>query len=300
MSRIDALLVLMVLIWGVNYSVLKRAFLDIPPQPFNALRISIAAGLFLWAIRRVRRRGATGPVSSVFYTPHALTSRDRWDLVWLGLVGHCAYQFCFVSGVDQTSVSNAALIIGATPVSVAVLSAVVARERIGVLHWLGAGVSVLGIYVVVGRGASFGGATFAGDCLVMLSVLCWSAYTIGAGRLVRRHSALYVTGMTMAIGGGPYVLLALPGLVALDWARPAWWIWVALVLSALFALGVAYLIWYAAVQRIGATRTAIYSNVVPIVAMAVAALWLGEPVTRAKLLGAAAILGGVLLTRARQ
>ena len=40
-----------------------------------------------------------------------------------------------------------------------------------------------------------------------------------------------------------------------------------------------------------------YSNVVPIVAMSVAALWLGEPLTRAKLIGAVAVLSGVLLTR---
>jgi len=39
---VDALLVLMVVIWGANYSVIKRAFAEIPPQPFNAVRIFIA------------------------------------------------------------------------------------------------------------------------------------------------------------------------------------------------------------------------------------------------------------------
>jgi drug/metabolite transporter (DMT)-like permease len=221
------------------------------------------------------------------------------DLVWLGLVGHCCYQYCFVGGVAATSVSNAALIIGATPVFVAVASAALGRERIGWLHWLGAAISISGIYFVIGRGASFGGSTFRGDALVMVSVACWSAYTLGASRLIARHSPLYVTGMTMAIGGVPYVLLALPGLLRLDWSRPSAWTWTALVLSALFALGVAYLIWYTAVQRIGPARTAIYSNVVPIVAMAVAALWLGEPLTSTTLLGAGAVLGGVALTRRR-
>jgi drug/metabolite transporter (DMT)-like permease len=256
----------------------------------------IASGLFLAAIRWAGLRAKRGEASSVSYTPHALTTRDRVDLLWLGLVGHCAYQFCFVGGVALTSVSNAALIIGATPVCIAVCS-VLLGERISRLHWLGASVSVLGIYIVVGRGASFGGATLAGDLLVMVSVVCWSVYTLGAGRLIRRHSPLYVTGMTMAIGAVPYVCLALPALVSMDWGRPAAWTWIALVLSAIFALGVAYLIWYIAVQKIGAARTAIYSNVVPIVAMTVAALWLGEPMTGAKLLGAAAVLTGVALTR---
>ena len=294
---IDALLVLMVLIWGVNYSVLKRAFVEIPPQPYNAQRLMISSALFLGAIRAARLRASRGATSAVFHTPNPLTRRDRLDLAWLGFVGHCCYQYCFVAGVAATSVSNAALIIGATPVCIAVLSAALGRERLGLLHWLGAAVSISGIYFVVGHGASFGGSTLKGDLLIMISVGCWTAYTLGASRLIARHSPLYVTGMTMAIGGVPYVLLAVPALIQLDWARPAAWTWTALVLSAVFALNVAYLIWYTGVQKIGPSRTAIFSNVVPIAAMTVAAVWLGEPLTRNKLLGAAAVLTGVFLTR---
>jgi len=297
LHAIDGLLVVMVVIWGVNYSVLKRAFAEMAPQPFNALRLALASTVFLLAIRIARNRARQGRVSSILYTPQALTSRDRWDLVWLGLIGHSAYQLCFAAGVAATTVSNAALIIGATPVAVAVLSAALGRERIGRLHWFGAGVSITGIYFVVGRGASFGGTTLHGDALVMVSVVCWAAYTIGAGRLVARHSPLYVTGITMAIGTVPYVLATVPQFVRLSWSGINPWTWGALVLSALLALNVAYLIWYAGVQRIGAARTSIYSNLVPITAMSVAAVWLGEPLTRTKLAGVTAVLIGVLLTR---
>ncbi len=219
MRRIDAALVGMVLIWGVNYSVIKRAFAEIPPQPFNAIRLVIASSVFLAAIlyaRRRARRGADG-VSSVLFTPTPITRQDRWDLFWLGLIGHFVYQFCFVGGVNQTSVSNAALIIGATPVAVAVISALFGRERITALHWAGAAISIAGLYFVVGHGAEFGGRTFRGDLLVMTSVACWVVYTLGASRLIARHSPLFVTGMTMAIGGVPYVAATLPQLLAMDW-----------------------------------------------------------------------------------
>ena len=218
-------------------------------------------------------------------------------LVWLGFVGHFLYQLCFVGGVALTSVSNGALIIGTTPVVVATASALLGSERISRMHWLGAAISVIGIYFVVGHGASFGGASFTGDLLVMLSVACWSAYTLGASRLTERHSPLYVTGTTMAIGTVPYVLVALPQCLRVDWAHLHAWIWIALVFSAVFALCVAYLIWYAAVQSIGPARTSAYSNVVPIVAMSVAAIWLGEPISPAKAAGAGAVLAGVFFTR---
>ena len=289
----------MVLIWGANYSVIKRAFEEIPPQVFNAIRMALASCVFLITIRVAQRRArlADGQLSATFYTPFKLTRRDRVDLFWLGLVGHWMYQLFFVGGVALTSVSNGALIIGATPVAIATVSALFGRERIGALHWIGAAVSVAGIYFVVGRAASFGGATLAGDLLVMISVACWTTYTLGAAHLLKRHSPLYVTGMTMAIGAVPYVLQASPQILRMNWAGVSAWTWTALVLSALLALCLSYLIWYMAVQRIGPARTSVYSNLVPIVAIAVAVIWLGEPLTPAKLTGAALVLSGVFLTR---
>src|SRR5206468_10593146 len=82
-----------------------------------------------------------------------------------------------------------------------------------------------------------------------------------------------------------------------DVSARAWW---AVVLSAVFALCVAYMIWYTALQRIGNTRTAIYSNMVPIAAMLVAWLWLGEHIGAAKLAGAVAILLGVGFTKVQR
>ena len=298
MTRVDALLLLMVVIWGANFSVIKRAFEEVPPQPFNALRLLIASAVFLAAINiagRFARRG--DPVSSVFHTRNPLTTRDRIDLIWLGIVGHLGYQYFFVGGVALSSASNAALIVGSTPAMLAVVSALLGRERISRLHWIGAAISAIGIYLVVGRGASFGGATLRGDLLVICSVACWVTFTLGAGSLIKRHSPLYVTGMTMVYGGVPYVAMALPQILRVPWDKVSAWTFAALVLSALLALNLAYVIWYMGVQRLGAARTSIYSNGVPIVAMAVAAVWLGEPLTWNKLLGAAAVLSGVLLTR---
>ena len=58
-----------------------------------------------------------------------------------------------------------------------------------------------------------------------------------------------------------------------------------------------YLIWYTSVQRIGNVRTSAYSNFIPLVAMSVAAVALGETIAAVKLAGAGAILTGVVITR---
>lgn len=295
---VDGILIVMVLVWGVNYSVIKRAFAEIPPQPYNAIRMVIATAVFFAAMAWAARAARAGQrVSRIFYTDAKVTPADKWRLFGLGIVGQFFYQILFVGGVNATSVSNSALIIGATPVVVAIASAALGRERITKLHWLGAAISAFGIYLVVGHGADFGGAHLTGDVLVMASVVCWAAYSMGAASLISRHSPLYVTGMTFAIGAVPYCLFALPALTRIDWRHVSAYVYVSVVLSALLALCLAYLIWYTAIQAIGVARTSLYSNLVPIAAMAVAAVWLNEPITSIKVGGAAAVLTGLWLTR---
>jgi drug/metabolite transporter (DMT)-like permease len=295
----NVLLLLMVVIWGTNYSVAKRAFDEIPPQAFNAVRVTVASVVFLavihWAGRQTRR--STVGLSRVFYTPERLTLRDRVDLCWVGFVGHFLYQSFFIGGLSRTSASNAALIIGTTPVLVAVFSSALGLERISLVHWIGVAASVIGVYFVVASGGHSEANSTQGDLMVVVAVVCWAIYTLGSGRLMARHSPLYVTGMTMAYGGLPYAAVMSPNVWRVSWTHVSPWAMAAVVLSALLALCLSYLIWYAAVQRIGAARTAMYSNLVPIAAMAVAVIWLHEPLSRIKLLGAAGVLTGVFLTR---
>lgn len=300
LSRVDLALVLMVAIWGTNYSVMKVAFLEMPQQPFNALRMVLAALVFAVAIAVILGRAGRGlSHPRVFFTHEPLTRGDILAMAGLGVVGHFAYQLCFVGGVARTSVANSSLIIGATPVLVALVGSALGRERVSLMHWIGAAVSAAGIWIVVGTGAALGGDHLTGDLLVLASVVCWTIYTVGASSLLKRHSPLFVTGVSMAIGAALYMIVTVPQMGRVDWDGVSAWTWWALVFSSLLALCLSYLIWYGAVQKIGMARTSVYSNLVPVSAMTVATLWLGEPLTGQKLLGAALVLGGVALTRVR-
>jgi drug/metabolite transporter (DMT)-like permease len=298
-SVMDALLVLLVIVWGMNYSLMKRAFEEVPFMAFNALRFGLASAVFLAGIAVARRRAheAPGTLDPVFYTRTPPTGRDWFDFAWLGLVGHCGYQLCWTRALTVTSASNGALIIGAAPVAVATLSALLGHERITRTHWMGVALSLLGIYFVVGRGADTPGGSLTGDLLMFAAVGCWAVYTLGGSRLMSRHSPLYVAGITTTIGTLGYALLAVPSFGRVEWTSVSVTVWGLLVFSALFAVNIANVVWYAAVKRLGAARTAMYANVIPLVAMAIAVIWLSEPVTRWNLFGAAAVLAGVLLTR---
>jgi drug/metabolite transporter (DMT)-like permease len=88
-----------------------------------------------------------------------------------------------------------------------------------------------------------------------------------------------------------------PEVRAVQWTAVTPWTLSLLVYSACFALCVSYTIWYVGVRQIGSARTSVYANLVPLVAMGSAAIFLREPVGLRKALGAAAVLAGVALTR---
>lgn len=287
----------MVIIWGSNFAVVKSALADFPSLVFNALRLFIASSLFLaaMAVQARRARLRAGVPDRAIQPP--LTRADWRSLILLALVGHLVYQLCFVAGVARTSVGNAALIFGCTPVAVSLLSSLAGHERVPLTRWLGAALSLVGVYAVVGHRASWTVEGLAGDAIMVAAMFCWSLYSVMSQPLLRRHSPLVVTGWSMAIGALFYAIVALPSFLTTDWqaiSTMSWWLMAA---SAIFALALSYMIWYTGVQRIGSSRTAIYSNLTPIVALAVGAMWLGEPITRAQVAGTAAILTGVFITR---
>ena len=287
-TRLDAWLLLMTFFWGSNFTVIKAALREMPGPVFNGLRMVLASLLFLALIS-----WRDGLASSV----RAIPRRDWLPIVALSVLGHALYQYFFIWGVARTSASNSALIFGCTPITVSLLSAWLGHERPGWTRWAGTVLSLTGIYFVVGQGARQGTSSLVGDGLIFLAMLCWAGYTVGTKPLLARYSPVFITGLTMAIGTvvyAPGALLWLRGVDPGQFSAPAW---AGIVYSAIFSLVAAYVIWYTAVQTLGGGHTSMYSNIVPMVAMTVAAIVLGEPLTATKLAGAAAILSGVALTR---
>lgn len=298
-SRIDALLMVMVLIWGANFTVVKVGLRELTPGAFNAARLVLASLVFAASLGLARTGVWAGSPGwqRLHGADRPILGRDWLQLAWLGLVGHFAYQLCFIGGLARTSAANSSLILACTPVFVALLSVALGHERLGRFHWLGLAFSLAGMYLVAGRHASLAQASAIGDLVTVAATLCWAVYTVGARDVLTRHSPLVVTGYSLMMGSVAYVTLHAPALAATDWTSLHAGTWLAVAGSAILAINVAYLIWYLAVQRIGNARTSVWSNVTPIVAMTLGAIFLGERVDLPKIAGTAAILAGVSLSR---
>jgi drug/metabolite transporter (DMT)-like permease len=276
------LLLVTAVIWGANYALIKTVLRELPPPAFNAIRLVVASTVYQACIAAT---GRTRP-----------TARDFVQLAAVGFYGQYAYQLCFMNGLARTSVANASLIIGLTPAAVALANAVLGLERLTRLHWIGIAISAVGTYFVVGLDAGMSATSLTGDALTFAAVIGWTAYTLAAKPLLARHSPLVVTGWSMTFGTLFYLPYAMPTLVAVPWSSISGGAWFGTVMSALLALNLSYVLWNVGVQRLGSSMTSVYSNVVPVAAVGSAAIWLGESIGGMKLVGAALIIGGLLVT----
>jgi drug/metabolite transporter (DMT)-like permease len=273
------------LIWGVNFSVTKIAIGQMPALPFTAIRFA-AASLLLW----LALRALEGPAA----LPRATLRR----LVVLGVVGNTLYQLAFVVGLAYTTATNSSLIIATVPTVVAVIAGFLGLERITRRMWGGIALGTIGVVLVIATsGVEFSAATLHGDLLTVAGVFCWAGYTVGLRNLPAGLTPLRVTTVTTIAGMPGLVLAGLPGLARLEWGAVPGTAWAALGYATLLSLVVAYILWNRSVQMVGGTRTAIYMCVTPLIAVAAAWVMLGEHARPLQAVGAVLIIAGVLLTR---
>jgi len=281
----DLLLFTMAVIWGINFVVVKYATHIFNPVAFTGLRVGTAA-LFLLLVALIR-----GSIS--------LPRRDVIRLLMLGVVGNGLYQLFFVHGIARTRAGNAALIVGAAPAFIALFARARGLERVKRLTLVGIALSVVGVgLVIVGSASSSNGeATLLGSVLVFLGVLCWTAYTILLQPYTKRIDVIKLSAITMVGGAVPLLIASTPALVVTDWSAIGRGGWLALLYSGVISMGVAYFFWYRGLRVLGPTRTAVYTNLQPIIALLVAWAFIGETPTIFQGVGAATIVAGVFLTR---
>lgn len=284
-GKTDALLVLMAIIWAVNFSVIKYATGVLSPLAFTGLRVSIAAALLL-VIAFAQRKS---------WPPR----RDIITLVVLGVIGNGIYQIFFVEGLSRTKVGNAVLIVAASPAFIAIVSRIKGIERVRRRTLAGIALSVAGVGLVVYGSAKtdHATATLVGTMLVFCGVLCWTAFTVFLQPLAVRTDPIQLSALTMS-GGVLALAFASPAALAeTQWATVGAAAWAALLYASVISMVVAYLFWYRGLRLLGPTRTSIYGNLQPVIAIAVAWLFLHESPTLWQGVGTGTIMTGIYLTR---
>jgi drug/metabolite transporter (DMT)-like permease len=275
----------MAIIWAVNYTVAKFGTRTVPPLAYNAVRIAMAVVALL---------------TIAWLRSHELPNRrDLKALLAIGVLGHGVYQVCFIEGLARSRAGTVALMLAASPAFIAIVGRIFRVERVNARGWSGIALQLVGIgFVVFGSVTHVSsGDSLIGSSLLVAGALCWAFFANLIKPYTEKLSGINVGAYSQAGGACFVAVVGLPSIVATDWTTLSVPIWTAIVYSGIGALVVGNLIWYYGVSKIGPTRVSMFSNLQPLVALAVAWLVLGEVPTLWQGLGAASIMTGLVVTR---
>jgi O-acetylserine/cysteine efflux transporter len=264
-------------LWGLNVPLTKLALGWLNPGWLSVARFLVAAPV----LALVGRRGLRDALSA--------------QVLASGAIGFGAVIVLQNAGIEHTSVSHAAMIVGAIPVLVALIAAGLGRTTTRALTWAGYAVALIGVACVAGAGG--GGASEHGDLLVLGSAVLSAVFIALQPRLLAERDAAAVTAVQFAGGA----LVALPVAVVTggiphgpNAAVPA------LALAALALAGTPLPFWLFAFgqARVPAELAGAFLNLEPVVGAAAAWLVLGEPAVFGQLVGVAVVLAGIVMSTA--
>ena len=289
-SRAYVQLFLTILIWGGYFVVAKKAVGEASPLALSAARY-VLGGTILGMLAASR-----GP------WPRP-TRREALLLLAMGLTSVFGFNVLSFIGFNHAPASDGSLIMPTMPtLFVLPIAAFLFGERMGRRQIAGLGLLLAGELLVF-REASFAN-NLSGDRLAGIGIFCvaaflWALYTICTRMLGGRISPIHATFYSVAIGVAillPFSALPLWRMVS---GGPSAGLWLAILYLGALQTVAGLIWWFQGVQAIGASRAAVINTLVPVVALALAAIFLDDVPSGERVIGALLVVGGVTVAASR-
>ena len=260
-------------VWGLTFTMVQDAIAILPTLAFLGYRFTAATAL----------------VAPVFWQRLRALPRDGWRAAAvMGVFLTAGYIFQTL-GLEHTSPSDAGFITGLFVVLTPLLGALFLRQRISGVAWAAAAVSALGLYLLSGAGGDF---TLRGDGLVFLCALSFAAHILATDRGAARFDVGALLVIQLAIAGSVSLILAL---ATGDLQAPhGGKVWLALVVTAVFASAIGFFVQTYAQQHAPPARTALILASEPAFAGLFGYLLNGDRLAAVAWLGAGLIMAAIV------
>ncbi len=281
----------MPIIWGGTFIAGRIASAQLNPVNAALLRFAFAAAALLIALK----------VLEGFAQVTKLTPKQWLGCIALGLIGIFLYNLFFFAALGLLPAGRVSMFVALNPVVTVLLAFIFLKEKLSAQKIAGISLALVGVWIVVTGGnlsrlvEAFG----QGELLMMGAVISWAVYTLISRKLLVGLSPLLATTMASSCG---FVMLLFYALATQN-PQTAWASILAVnsntLLSLVFlgVLGTAVaFVWYnQALKALGAAKTVVFNNLVPVFGVLQAWLILNEPLTYSLLLGGAIAVAGVFL-----
>ena len=292
MSREYTVLVVATLVWGSVHPTVKFALSELTSVQLALLRPVCACAVLTCLVLATGRGQLLG--RELRAAPGTLTA--------LGVLGYAGSGSLAALALGLLPAGVTALMSNSSPLIVVTVGLLLFHQQIGRLEITGTlvgfgGVALLSAGDIQATGDL--GSTLLGSGLALGSAACWAAYTAVARR-IGRADPLVTTALTSGIGAAVVGAVALP---TQDWSRLAHAsapVIVSTLWAGAVATGCTYAAWSFALRRLPAIAVAPFGYLIPLSALSISHVWLGESLTVPTLVGALLVLLGVALTQIRQ
>jgi drug/metabolite transporter (DMT)-like permease len=276
--------------WGANFNAGKLLVGYFDPLHLVAIRFSCSLLCILPIILLTKAR-------TIFVSTF---KQNFWIYGLLSLVGIIGYNGFVFEGVKYTSSVNAALIMATNPPLTMLFAAFVLQEKMNGSQKLGAMISLLSVVIIITQGSlqallqlqfSFG------DLIVMLANICWALYNVLSKRYLKDSIPLITTTSTMLIS--TIFLLIIGGSGQMEAFHNLFeqtsTVYYSLIYMVTLGTVTAYLFWNYGISQLGAGKTAVFFNLIPIVTTTIS-FFQGETISMIQIVGGLSVIFGVLLS----
>jgi len=272
--------------WGLSFIATKTALLEVSPVTVVALRFGLGTAILLTVL------GLRGDP--------LLPPRNAWpNLALMGFIGVFLHHLIQATGLTTTTATNAGWLIGLIPIWSALLSAALLKERFGVLKVAGLMGGTAGAVLVISHGRPLTEVlklrSTHGDLLVLITTFTWAIYTVIGHGTIKRLGPTRATTGAMFLGW----LMVLPVFFFTggwrELAHVSLRAWSAILFLGIGCSAFGYLIWYAALERIEASRVASFLYAQPLVTAIAGPLVLHERFWSTTVAGGLLVLASVFV-----
>lgn len=277
------------ILWGGSFFFVEIAVSELPPLVIVLCRVGLAASV-LWAI--ILARGIA--------LPHG---REVWlTFLGMGMLNNAIPFFLIVWGQQSIASGLASILNATTPIfTVVIAHFFLADEQISTRKFVGILIAIAGVVILVLPSIGLGEtSTLLGQLAILGATISYGFASVFG----RRFKSLGISPMMSSAGQltGSTALL-LPVTLAmhspLDMAMPGTTVLIALILLAVACTALAYLLFFSILSSAGATNIALVTLLVPVTAVLLGVLVLGEKLLANHLIGMAGISLGLLVLDGR-
>lgn len=270
---------------GMVYPIAKYGLSFIPPFTFAFFRFLIATAVLLTIVKLSNRN-----------LPK-VEKKDLRTIFAAGLLTIVFSQAAFLFGQKLTTVSHGSIIFATAPIWFFLGGIFFLKEKFILRRAIGVVFGLIGVSIILISGAiEMGTRYLLGDLVVLEAVLAWIYYLVICKPLIEKYGPLRVTAYTMTCGTLVYFPFGLYNALKTDFSNVPIGAWASIFYVALGLSVGYYLITNYLVKRIDLSRIAVYLNFQPVIASAIAVIFLGETIGFTFIAGWVIVITGVIIT----